>query len=324
MIRLKTICQQFLAVVTLLFISTQANAYTRDYDKLATLPDTISTEYFVVNYDPKDPYLPQLMSETARIALLRVASDLGYKPEKGRPFVINVYRTHHSFIKAGGLEDSKFTVGTASSHNQTISVDASGVFASPKETIAHEITHVIIFRMLGQRVVDLPLWVNEGIAQYESEEYPDSDNAMVAEAAADGRLLPLANLEKRFPKDKTGLAYAQSASAVRFMAKKHGKASMKIMLKELARGRSFDQAMTEATGRTGDRFVDDWQAEVTKRHWALKITRIGTAVISVVMAILVVIAFLVRRKQKIEAAKRWEWEEFDEAMRRQLGNDWWR
>lgn len=283
----------------------------------------MKTEFFIVHYDPADSYLPQLMSETARIALTRIGHDLGYKPELNRPITLNIYRTHYSFIEAGGLKDRVFTVGTSSS-SEVISVDASGVFASPTETINHEVTHSIIFRILGPHISQLPLWANEGLAQYESEEFADSDNSLVANAAVDGTLLPLSYLASRFPKDKSDLAYAESASAVRFMVKKHGKSSPKKLLDELTRTGSFDKAMLKATGQTSGQFAESWEAEVNKNYYALKWMRIALGVIPVVMAVLAVVAFLVRRKQKIEAARRWEQEEFDEAMRRQLGNDWWR
>jgi hypothetical protein len=302
----------------------QANAVEGEALSANVLTGTLVTDFFVVHFDPSDPYLPRLMSESARIALLRISRDLGHKPDKSRPFTLNVYRTHISFIEAGGLEESKFTVGTASSRNEVISIDASGVFAPPGETLAHEVTHAVIFRMLGAKAADLPLWANEGLAQYESEEFPDRDNATVAEAAADVRIIPLVNLSGAFPRDKMDLAYAESASAIRYMAAKHGKSSPKLLLKELTLTGSFDRAMVKTTGRTGTEFASDWESAVTRRYVALKFTRIAMGVIPVIMAILAIIAYFVRRKQKIEAARRWDREKFEENLRKQLGNDWWR
>jgi hypothetical protein len=108
------------------------------------------------------------------------------------------------------------------------------------------------------------------------------------------------------------------------MVKKHDKSSPKKLLAELARSGSFDKAMLKATGQTSDQFAESWEAEVNRNYYALKWMRIALGIVPVVMAVLAVIAFLIRRKQKIEAARRWEQEEFDKAMRRQLGNDWWR
>ncbi|MHB9037639.1 MAG: peptidase MA family metallohydrolase [Armatimonadota bacterium] len=322
MIRLRALNAALVVLLIISFALSQANAATGEAKSANVLTHTLTSDFFVVHFDPSDPYLPRLMSETARIALIRVSHDLGYKLEKNRPFTLNVYRTHLSFIEAGGLEDSKFTVGTANSRNEVISVDASGVFSPADQTLAHEITHAVIFRILGAKVTDLPLWVNEGIAQYESEEFPDADNATVATAAADIGLIPLADLSKIFPKNKMDLAYAESASAIRYMVNKHGKSSPRLMLKELALTGSFDRAMLKATGQTGERFAENWESAVARHYFALKFTRMAMGIIPVIMAILAIIAYFVRRKQKIEAARQWDREQFEETLRRQLGNDW--
>lgn len=282
------------------------------------LTAVMRTTHFIVHYDPSDPYLAKLMAGAADDALRRTSKDLGYKPEPNRPFPLYVYPTHIGFIRAGGLETSKFTVGTANSGSEAISVDASGVFELPDEVLAHEITHAVIFRLLGPNAASLPLWINEGLAKYESEEFSDADDSLVAEAAAEGSLMTLTYLTKSFPEKQSSLAYAESSSAVRYMVKRYGKSSPRVLLSELARTGSMDKAILKATGRTVDRFADEWLAKVNRKYHALSLTRAVTAIISVTMAVLVIIAFLVRRKQKIEAAKRWEQDEFEEYLRREF------
>ena len=115
----------------------------------AKLSGTTRTTYFIVHFDPSDPYLGKIMAGIAEEQLLRVARDLGYKPSSSEPFPLYVYRRHLEFIKAGGLETREFTVGTAQSENAAISVDASGVFEPADEVLGHEITHAVISRILG-------------------------------------------------------------------------------------------------------------------------------------------------------------------------------
>jgi hypothetical protein len=283
------------------------------------LKGTMRTAHFAIRYDLKDPFLARLMADTAEDELKRISLDLGYRTERDRPFPLFVYPTHIGFIEAGGLETSKFTVGTASGGAERISVDASGAFELPEQILAHEITHAVIFRLLGAAAAELPLWMNEGLAKYESREPTGDDNQLVANAAADGSLMPLSRLETDFPESTTALAYAQSASAVRFLVKTHGRAAPRTLLRRMARTSSFDKAMLAATGWTEGSFEDEWLAETTKRYWTLRVARIGAAVISALMAILAVIAFVVRRKRMIEAARQWEEEERE---RRYRGYPW--
>lgn len=284
----------------------------------------IHTTYFDVHYDPSEKRIAKLMAEVAHEELLRISRNLGYTPGKSKPFPLYVYPSHYGFIKAGGLETSKFTVGTASSGDESLSVDTSGAFAKPEKILAHEITHVVIFRILQSKVAALPLWFNEGLAKYESDDYTSDDDQSIIDAAATGVLIPLSDFENSFPEDRVSLAYAESANAMQYMMEKYGKSSPKVILRELARTGSFDTAMQAATGRTSEQFMDDWYNKTTRKYWPVRISRTAMTVISVLMAILVIAAFLVRRKQKIEAARRWDQEEFEESMRKQLGNDWWR
>ena len=311
----------FRAIIIFIILSfiTPVNAAAPNWQLTAKM----RTSYFIVHY-ASDPYLAKLLAEEARDALIRISRDLGQPIDKNRPFPLYVYPTHFGFLQAGGLETSKFTIGTASSGNETISIDASGVFASPDEVLAHEITHAVIFRALGPKLGAIPLWVNEGLAKYESEQFTNKDDSIIADAAGNGILIPLRNLTSQFPKDRNDLAYAESASAIRYFVKKYGKTAPRILISEMARTGSFDKAMYKITGNSSAAFMDKWYAYTTKHYWGMKVARIGTAIISAIMAILVIVAFFVRRKQKIKAAKQWDQEQFEENIRKQLGNDWWR
>lgn len=287
----------------------------------AELTATMRTQHFIVHYDPEDPYLAKLMAGIADKALRRISRDLGYQMENSRPFPLYVFPSHLGFIEAGGLEESRFTVGTTSSAGETIAVDASGVFAPADQILAHEVTHAVIFRLLGTQAAVLPLWMNEGIAKYESQETAEKDDVVSAEAAAQGELMPLSRLESSFPESRTDLAYAESASAVRFMIENHGKSSLKVLLKEIAETGSFDKAMLRATGRTNAQFSDDWMAEIDRQYLILRRTRIAAGVGSAVMAALAVVAFLARRRKMAEAARQWEEEEERRRLRGYVWQD---
>lgn len=287
----------------------------------AKLSATFSTDHFVVHYDPSDPYLAKIMARGAEEHLTRIAKSLGCRLDKVRPFPLYIYPTHMGFIEAGQLESRKFTLGLAYS-DETISIDASGVFESADKVMAHEITHAVIFRILGKHSARLPLWFHEGLAEHESQEYADRAATTAADAAAEGSLIMLRNLRETFPEKRTELAYAESFLAVRYLVDNHGVSAPRKILAEIAAGNSFDEALRNVIGIGETAFENRWHEFTTARYRTLRLTRVGGAIISVIMACLAVLAFLARRKQKIEAARQWEMEEFEEAMRKQLGNNW--
>jgi hypothetical protein len=281
------------------------------------LTAVMKTPYFTVHFDPSDHYLAESAASAASDELQRVSKDLGYKIEQGRPIPLMVYRTHLSFTREGGIKD-RFTVGTARTGDEQISVDASGAFVTMKTVMSHEITHAVIFRILGDRAGALPLWVNEGLAKYESELYPDADNAAVTDAGANATLIPLSDLAASFPSDRTDLAYAESASAMRYMVKRYGRSAPKTLLAELASTGSFDKAIAKATGKTASAFIAEWANSLSRQFWVLRAWKIVGAFGGAIMAGLAVLAFIIRRRRMAQAAREWEWEQFEDSMERQL------
>ncbi len=285
------------------------------------LTATMRTRYFIVNYNPSDPYLANLMARVAQDELIRVSKKLGYKPDPDQPFPLRIYKSHLSFIQGEGILN-KFTVGATQSGSAAIALDASGALIFPQEPLAHEITHAVIFRILGPVSGELPLWFNEGLAKHESGAYEGNDNNLVANASADGSLISLSTLQTKFPEERTDLSYAESASAMRFLIKKYGTSAPKAILQDMTRTGSFEKSMIKVTGESPDHFAAIWYDNTDKRYWAWKLVRIMTTVLSIIMAILAVIAFIARRRKMATAARQWEQEELEEALRRQHGNDW--
>ncbi len=91
-----------------------------------------------------------------------------------------------------------------------------------------------------------------------------------------------------------------------------------MLLAELARTGSFDRAFARAAGQPESAFVADWNRSISKRFVVLKAWRFAAAFGGAGMAILVIVAFVIRRRRLAQAAREWEWEEFEESMDRQL------
>ncbi len=283
----------------------------------SVLKATMDTAYFTVRYDPTDKFLATNTVETANREFVRISKALGYKIERNRPIPLWIYRTHYSFIQEVGLDD-KFTVGTARTGDERICIDASGAFVTMKQVLAHELTHAVIFRILKNHVSELPLWVNEGLAKYESEYYPDADNELISDNAARNRLIPLSSLKTTFPKNNINLAYAQSASAMRYLIKDRGKDAPKTLLAELASSGSFDKAFAQTAGKSESEFVAAWNKSISRQFAMNIIWHVASAIAGASMAILVIIAFIIRRRRMAQAAREWDWEEFEASMERQL------
>lgn len=88
-----------------------------------------------------------------------------------------------------------------------------------ERSLPHEITHVLLYHRMGDQYDNLPLWLSEGLSTLQ-EQAPDPEYRLALEEAAEAdRLLPFETLcsAAPFSGEQARLAYAQSASMVRYL-----------------------------------------------------------------------------------------------------------
>ncbi len=116
------------------------------------------------------------------------------------------------------------------------------------KVLPHELTHLLFKEMTaGLRTdVEIPLWLNEGMAVYEKK--GKRYEAPVKTALESGQIIPIAELVDYscYPEalDKRGIFYVQSASIVDFLLNKYGGAKFLSFSKKLIRGgKNIDEAL---------------------------------------------------------------------------------
>ncbi len=130
--------------------------------------------------------------------------------------------------------------------------------------ITHELTHLVFDTAVSNPYGDPPVWLNEGLAVYQSEGYNRSDQTRVNRAVDDGTLIPLSALTGSYPRqgERIPLAYAEGASAVDFLVRAYGEDAMVALVRAYADGVSDDQAFTSAIGRDVETFEEAWRADL--------------------------------------------------------------
>jgi hypothetical protein len=140
-------------------------------------------------------------------------------------------------------------------------------------TLRHEWVHVAWGRHAGRNRRALPLWVEEGIAEEVGGGVSLDVGAVLDLAAGQDRLIPFPKLANSFPEDArdADLAYKQSRSWVRFLAKRKGWEAICRVLAATARGGddAFADAVRAETGRGPDEWEAQWKVVVEEeaRPW---------------------------------------------------------
>ncbi|MDB4973780.1 MAG: hypothetical protein JWN48_2121 [Myxococcaceae bacterium] len=175
--------------------------------------------------------------------------------------------------------------------------------------LTHELSHIALHRAVQGH--SLPLWFVEGLATMQSGEHRLARVRTLWEAAVAGEVLPLDVVSRSFPTrpQAVNLAYAQSADLVRHLLQSSADRSrLSQLLGHVAAGMDFEQAVLTAYRIDLDYLEREWHQGLSERFRVLPLVLTGTALWGGI-AILVVVAFLRRRKQHHEKLARWEAEE---------------
>ncbi|MXY20165.1 MAG: hypothetical protein F4Y49_02390 [Dehalococcoidia bacterium] len=128
-----------------------------------------------------------------------------------------------------------------------------------RDSLIHELTHLMFDERLDSPRAKPPAWLNEGIAMYfePGGGYRQSD---VQRAFRSGNLIPLRHMRSVPGRpDDVRLFYSQSASVVRFMMDEFGPERMDTLLTEINEGRKIDEALIATYGVGVDELDRGWR-----------------------------------------------------------------
>ncbi len=133
-----------------------------------------------------------------------------------------------------------------------------------KQTLAHEITHLVVREATFGPFGDIPTWLSEGLAQYAEGEMGEYHRKALDNAIKDDTLISVRSLGSSFPADpdQAGLAYAQSLSLVTYLIDINGWAEMQELLAVFKEGSTYDKALQKVYGFDTNGLEEQWRAHV--------------------------------------------------------------
>ncbi|HEY4753088.1 MAG TPA: peptidase MA family metallohydrolase, partial [Candidatus Limnocylindrales bacterium] len=138
---------------------------------------------------------PQSFAQHAGdIALKAISTDaklLGI--DESKPVDFFIYADDTSFRNALGPGTRENVGGTAITEIRTLFMEVTPDIANDPWvgiTVTHELTHQVVDDAMGNPYRNLPRWLNEGFAVYESEGYASAYRSSLSQAIASGDLLP--------------------------------------------------------------------------------------------------------------------------------------
>ena len=183
-----------------------------------------------------------------------------------------------------------------------------GQLIDVERTFIHELSHICLHDATAGH--PLPLWLVEGFAIYQAEEWTLSRSLTLVFAGLGGNLIPLQQLTHRFPYqgEKVDIAYAESFHFLNYLFEEFGKQKFRTLLELLARGEKFEPAFRQVYKVPFFVVERDWRKRLERNYTWFPVLFSGSAV-WFVASIIFVLGFLRKRRRSRDRLKKWEEEE---------------
>ena len=140
----------------------------------------------------------------------------------------------------------------------------TGVTDRLRAILAHELSHSFIASLPGR---GSPIWFLEGVAQLQEGKSAANARKLLAQLQRENHLTPLKNLRDSFmglSPDLAGIAYAESLSAVEYLASQFGRPAIRNLLDLMGQNYNFENAFRTALQRSVSEFESAWQQDLTQ------------------------------------------------------------
>ncbi len=237
------------------------------------------TAYWIAGHG--DPLFGQTALDIAQISLKQANADLHVElPEE---INIYIYDNPHNLDAAMELSGRDWIGGQA--HPELGAIITSIPFESVvgyegqmKRYIPHEITHLLIYHLVGaENYRYVPEWLDEGLAT-DNELLPTTEYHTAIKSAYEmGYLIPLEDLCHPFPPDFQSalLSYAQSGSLVKFIRETYGAEGIRQLLHTYAEGASCKLGVEQALGVSFSGLETAWRASLSPHPLRALFDQIG-------------------------------------------------
>jgi len=235
-------------------------------------------------------------------------------PAGGAPIRVTICRTLEEFNQMAPSYARTQVGGIAKSERGDIIVKAPRLLPPGQDyrgMLRHELLHVLIAR--NTNLANVPRWFNEGVAMVASRELRWSNAMRVARMYVRGRVIPYPELNLAFApfgnEALFGDAYAQAYSMTLHLVDEAGEERFWDVVHALDE-MDFDDALHAHAGLTPGALYRSWRRSLWKI--ALMTSLVSGFTAFHVMAILLVVAYLRKRRRGRHILRAWEEEEDEE------------
>lgn len=230
----------------------------------------IQSSHFDVYFNNGGEYLAEYTADIAESSYAAISSSFHYQITNRIPLV--VYNSHNDFQQTNVVNEylEEGIGGVTELFKNRVVLPYEGDYGKFRHVIHHELTHAVINDMFYggsiQSIISnnislqLPLWFNEGIAEWEALRWETNSDMFLRDATIHEYLPPIPYLEGYF-------AYRGGQSVWNYIATKYGEQKIADILMRVKGTRSVDQGFRSAIGLNIEELSERWLKEQKVLYW---------------------------------------------------------
>lgn len=236
----------------------------------------IQSKHFDVYFYPQEYYLAEFTAQAAEAAYSSISEHFHYDITSRIPIVI--YDSHNDWQQTNVVSEylEEGVGGVTELFKNRVVVPFEGSYRLLRHVIHHELVHAVINDMYyggsiqsiiaNNITMQIPMWFNEGLAEYESLGWDANSDIFMLDATVNEYLVPIEDLNGYF-------AYRGGQSVWYYIARRYGDEKIGEILSRIRTTRSVEQGFKSALGITIKELSRRWTHEQKVLYWPEIATR---------------------------------------------------
>jgi Tol biopolymer transport system component len=230
----------------------------------------LQSPHFDVYFYGGERDLADFVARYSEQAYERVKKDLRHDIRKRIPVII--YKSQNDFQQTNVILEllEEGVGGFTEFFKNRVVIPHNGSYEDYRHTLHHELTHAIMMDMLYGGVVESlirrqyffmpPLWLVEGLAEYESLGWDKNSDMFLRDATISGYLYPLSAVSGY-------MNYKQGQSVVRYIANRYGGEKLGEILSKARLHRDMEKALKSSIGMGIKELDEEWSKTQRVQYW---------------------------------------------------------
>ncbi|MFC1683220.1 BamA/TamA family outer membrane protein [Candidatus Zixiibacteriota bacterium] len=230
----------------------------------------LQTSHFDIYFYEGEEELAYFVAEYCELAYQDVKEDLRHEIRKRIPIIL--YKSHNDFQQTNVILEllEEGVGGFTEFFKNRVVMPYTGSYEEFRHVLHHELTHAIMMDLLYGSVVESlvrrqyffvpPLWVVEGLAEYESLDWDKKSDMFMRDATISGYVQPLLYVGGY-------MVYKQGQSVIRYIATKYGGEKLGEILSKARLHRNMDKALRSSIGMGIEDLDEEWSKTLRVQYW---------------------------------------------------------